>query len=98
LLAALQQIEQQDSETYLLLNKQAKDLGLKKQPISFLDEPINSTLNSLYCRKHDFRHLIDSNLDQFKSVVSQSPDLALTALKVIQDLLPQKIWGQQKRV
>jgi hypothetical protein len=85
LLAALQTVEAQDSETYLCLNKLAKSLGLKQTPsISIVTTPFSAQMGDLSpASSHDLVHLIKTDLDQFKAVVGQSQDTALAALKLI---------------
>lgn len=85
MLAALQTVETQDSETYLYLNKLAKSLGLKQTPsISIVTSSFSAQTGDLSSTSpYDLVHLIKTDLDQFKAVVGLSQDTALTALKLI---------------
>ena len=74
LLAALQTVEAQDSETYLYLNKLAKNLGLKQTPsISIISTPFTAQSGEITpASPQDLVTLIKTDLDQFKAAVGQS--------------------------
>lgn len=97
---ALSRLQDIEPEVYLVLNKQAKELGLRKTQTLTLFEDVDLAMvkELKTMSSNQLTATIQSNIDLFRQSVYLCPEIAIKSFTVIKEYLlhQNKSWNTQK--